>query len=357
MISIAKPIIAQEEIDAAVAALKSGALTGGPLIESFEKELALYHGYKHAVAVSSGTAALHVLMHSAGLHAGDEIIVPDFTFIATANAARYVGAVPRFCDVDEKTFNIDVSKAEKLVTPKTKAIIPVSLYGQAYNVDAVKEFAEKHSLLVLSDQCQAIGTKWRGSRNLHDQAMTLSFYPTKNLTTMEGGAVLTDDDGIAEECRLWRNIGQRKPYDYAHLGYNYRLTTVAAAIGSAQLKKLDSFTQKRRENARILNELLADIVEIPFEDERAEHVYHQYTIKTQKRDELKQFLAENGVGSNVYYPVPLHTLPTFASTDACPITERLCKTVLSLPIHPLVTHDDLQLIAEKVKEFIETKLL
>src|SRR3989338_2891036 len=233
MISIAKPLIGEEEIQAAKKALESGILTGGPLVEEFEKNLAEYCNYKHAIAVNSGTAALHVAAAALGIKQGDAIIVPDFTFIATANAARYVGAKPLFADVDRETFNLDAKSVEEVAkkNKNAKAIIPVSLYGQCYNVDEIKEVAEKYSLKIISDNAQAIGTEWKGKRNLRDDCQILSFYPTKNITTCEGGAVLTDDAQIAEECMLWRNIGQRKPYDYAHLGFNFRLPSVNAAIG------------------------------------------------------------------------------------------------------------------------------
>src|SRR3989344_6723809 len=241
MISIAKPLVGREEAEAARKALESGMLTGGPFVEEFEKRLAEYHGYNFAVTVNSGTAALHVAAAALGLSQGDGIIVPDFTFIATANTARYCNAIPLFADVDRKTFNITAESIDALARKhkNAKAIIPVSLYGQAYDVDAVREVAEKHSLKIISDNAQAIGTEWKGKRNLGDDCATLSFYPTKNITTCEGGAVLTDDPAIAEECKLWRNIGQRKPYDYAHLGYNFRLNAVSAAIGTVQLAKLD----------------------------------------------------------------------------------------------------------------------
>lgn len=353
MISIAKPLVGQEELEAVKKVFDSGVLAQGPVVEEFEKQLAAYCEYKHAIAVSSGTAALHVVMHALSIKERDEVIVPDFTFIATANAARYVGARPRFADVDRKTFNITTPAIKKRITKKTKAIIPVSLYGQAYDVDEVLGLGKELSIPVVSDNCQAIGAKWKGKKNFGETASVLSFYPTKNMTTGEGGAILTDDDNLAQECRLWRNIGQRKAYDYAHLGYNYRMTSIQAAIGIEQLKKLDSFTEKRRANAKMLDELLARVkqVETPFVDEKAFHVYHQYTIKAEKRDELKQFLSVKGVGTGVYYPQPLSTLPTFSSKDACPKTAAIVQQVLSLPVHPTVTEQDLHVIADAVKEF------
>ncbi|MBI2445154.1 DegT/DnrJ/EryC1/StrS family aminotransferase [Candidatus Micrarchaeota archaeon] len=355
MIGIAKPMIDQTDADAVLSALKSGQLTGGPIVQQFETDLAQYSGYKHAVVVSSGTAALHIAMHALGIKAGDEVVVPDFTFIATANAARYVGATPVFADVDARTFNLDSASLASKITPKTKAIIPVSLYGQAYDVDAVSEIARKHDLPVISDNCQAIGTAWNAKRNLGDAMATLSFYPTKNMTSTEGGAILTDRDEWAEECRLWRNIGQRKPYDYAHVGYNYRLNSVSAALGLSQLKRLDAFTRKRQENARTLNDLLHGTagIELPYADARATHVYNQYTLKVagSKRDALKAHLQQSGVGSNVYYPMPLSTLETFGKTAGSPTANRISAEVLSIPVHPALTDDELQTVGAAVKSF------
>ena len=362
MISIAKPLVGREEAEAARKALESGMLTGGPFVEEFEKRLAEYHGYNFAVTVNSGTAALHVAAAALGLSQGDGIIVPDFTFIATANTARYCNAIPLFADVDRKTFNITAESIDALVRKhkNAKAIIPVSLYGQAYDVDAVREVAEKHSLKIISDNAQAIGTEWKGKRNLGDDCATLSFYPTKNITTCEGGAVLTDDAQIADECKLWRNIGQRKPYDYAHLGFNFRLNAVSAAIGTEQLKKLDAITEKRRKHARILGGLLAGVegIETPVEHPNAKHVFNQYTIKVRggraKRDALKEFLAQNQIGCAIYYPTSLSQLDIFAEFSkgaSNPVSGELSGQALSLPVHPGISEEELKLIAGKVKEF------
>jgi perosamine synthetase len=364
MINIAKPIIGSEEVEAAKKALESGMLTGGPFVEEFEKKLAEYCCYKFAVSVSSGTAALHVAAAALGAKHGDGIITPDFTFIATANTARYLNAIPLFADVDSKTFNLSAESLDAVAgkNKNAKIVIPVSLYGQAYDVDAIREVAEKHSLKIISDNAQAIGTEWKGKKNLNDDCAILSFYPTKNITTCEGGAVLTDSPEIAEECKLWRNIGQRKPYDYAHLGYNFRLSAVNAAIGTEQLKKLDWITEKRRTNAKMLSELLSGIKEIetPFEHSNARHVFNQYTVKVkggrEKRDKLKDFLYKNGVGSAIYYPIPLSRLETFAEISgkqnpSNPVSEELSGQVLSLPVHPSVSQEDLPFISRKVKEF------
>lgn len=355
MIPIAKPLVGTEELSAIQKVLESGKLSAGPYVEQFEKELQDDCQYQHAVAVSSGTAALHVLFHALGIGPGDEVIVPDFTFIATANAARYVGATNVFADVDPQSFTLDPEALEAAITPQTKAVVPVSLYGQAYDVDAISKIAHEHDLLVVSDNAQSIGAKWKNRANLGDAAQILSFYPTKNMTTGEGGAILTDSDAIAEKCRLWRNIGQRKPYDYACAGYNYRLPALNAAMGSAQLKKLPQFTEARRKNARMLNDLLSNVEQLqtPVEHPDAFHVYNQYTIQAENRDALWNHLKSRGIGANVYYPHPLHSLPTFNASANTPNTEQLCQNVLSLPVHPSVTDQQIHEIADAVKAFYQ----
>ena len=364
MISIAKPLVGSEEAEAARKALESGFLTGGPFVEEFEKKLASYCGYKHAIAVNSGTAALHVAAAALGVKENDGVITPDFTFIATANTARYLNATPYFADVDSKTFNLTGDGLRKMVkqAKNAKVVIPVSLYGQAYDVDGVKEAARENNLAVISDNCQAIGTEWKGKKNFGDDAAVLSFYPTKNITTCEGGAILTDRDDVAEESKLWRNIGQRKAYDYAHLGYNFRLNAVSAAIGTVQLGKIEFITQKRRENAKVLGELLQGIqeIEVPFEHANAKHVYNQFTIKVKggKRDALKEFLGKNEIGTSIYYPIPLSKLQVFsqlpsAQSASSPVALELSVQALSLPVHPSVSSEELKLIASKVKEFFK----
>ncbi|MFA4946776.1 MAG: DegT/DnrJ/EryC1/StrS family aminotransferase [Candidatus Micrarchaeia archaeon] len=350
MISIAKPLVGAEELEEIRKVIESGALTQGPAVKEFEDAVARYEGYKHCISASSGTAALHVALLSLGVGKGDEVIIPDFTFIATANAVRYTGAKPVFVDVNARTFNIEPNAVKQAITPKTKAVIPVSLYGQCYDVDALREACAPQGVKIVSDNCQAIGAEYNNSRNLRDSFATLSFYPTKNMTTGEGGALLTDDDALAEDARLWRNIGQKGRYEYVHSGYNYRMSSIHAAIGIAQLRKLDGWTAKRRENARLYNELLEGAVETPFVDSRCKHVYHQYTIKSKRRDKLQEKLKLAGIGSGVYYPAPLHSLSIFKGRGACPVTKALCKTVLSLPVHPALSEADIRLVAETIRK-------
>ncbi len=353
-IPLSKPLIGKEEITAVTKVLESGNLVQGKVTEEFEKRLASYCGYKYAVATSNGTTALHVALAAYGVASG-EVIVPDFTFISTANAPRFVNAKPVFVDVDCTTFNILAQSVKKLVTPRTKAIIPVSLYGLPYDVDAVKEVTL--GMPIISDNCQAIGAKYKGKRNFGDNCAVLSFYPTKNITTGEGGAILTDNVELADKCKLIRNHGMRNRYEYVTMGYNFRMTDISAAIGIEQLKKLDAFTEKRRKNAKILSELLSGVKQVttPIEPAGFTHVYHQYTLRVlnSSRDSLKQHLEKKGIGSAVYYPAPLHSLEIFASekTDNCVNTAQLCREVLSLPVNPLLTEEDLHLVVDTVRSF------
>ena len=352
MINIAKPLVGSEELEEIRKVIESGRLAQGPAVKEFEGAVAEHEQRKHCIAVSSGTAALHVALKTLGIGLGDEVIVPDFTFIATANAVVHAGATPVFVDVHEDTFNIDAEKIEEAITEKTKAIIPVSLYGQPYDVKALNSVCKANGLRVVSDDCQAIGAEFEGSRNFGDAFSTLSFYPTKNMTTAEGGALLTDDGELAEKARLWANIGQAARYDYKLNGFNYRMSSVHAAIGIAQMRKLDGFIDKRRFNASLLDELLDGVVETPFVDPRCKHVYHQYTIKVDNRDSLQAKLKEKGIGSGIYYPQPLHSLSLFNSKADCPITKRLCNRVLSLPIHPALSEVEVRAVAKAVKESV-----
>lgn len=356
MINIASPIIESEEKKKVLEALDSGFLTHGPFTDEFEKKLAEYSGYKYAVAVNSGTAALHVALMAAGINEKSRVAIPDFSFIASANVVKYLGATPVYIDVDEKTFNMSLdSLRATLQREKVDAIMPVSLYGQAYDVTAINEIAAPEGILVISDNCQAIGAKWNGKSNFGDLASCLSFYPTKNLTTGEGGAILTDNEELAQKARVIKNVGMRARYEYLYVGFNYRMTNIAAAIGLEQLKKLPKFTQKRQKNACKLNEMLGNVeqIEVPFCDLRAEHVYHQYTIKAKNRDALKVHLEKNEVGSAVYYPAPLHEIPVLGAPKdvICPNAKSIASQVLSLPIHPKLSDLDLEVIASAVKNF------
>lgn len=353
MIPVAKPLLGAEEKQAVSAVLDSGMLASGPITEEFEKRFSQYVGTKYAIATSSGTTALHLALLSVGIGSGDEVIVPAFSFIATANAPLFCEAKPVFCDVDPKTFNIDSQKIKALITKKTKAILPVHLYGQSADMRPIQELAEQHGLHVIGDACQAHGAVYDGKMvGSLGEVETFSFYPTKNMTTGEGGMVTTNNDMIAEKVLSLRNHGREKTkwgYEHGCLGYNYRMTDIAAAIGLEQLKKLPKFNEMRRKNAQYFNNNLHG-VEIPYVLPNTQHAYHQYTVKSIQRDLLIQELKKNEIGFGIYYPQPLHFykhLKQYAHTDL-KISERLGAEVLSLPIHPALTPSDLERIVEVV---------
>jgi dTDP-4-amino-4,6-dideoxygalactose transaminase len=360
MIRIASPSIGNEEIKAVREVLKSGMLAQGQKVKEFEEKIAEYVGVKYAIATSSGTTALHTALLAVGIKPGDEVITTPFTFIATANSILYCNAKPVFVDVDEKTFNIDAEKIEEKITGKTKAVLPVHLYGQPADMEKILEICKSHNLLLIEDAAQALGAEFKGKKvgSFGDCAI-FSFYPTKNITTGEGGMVVTDDEKIAERCRKIRNHGEYQRYFVDLLGYNYRMTDIAAAIGLAQLKKLENLNKKRIKNAKFLTKHLKDIdgIEVPFVDKRVKHVFHQYTIKTSRRDELKEFLEKKGIQSVVYYPLPIHKQKFYQDlgyTDSLPVAEELSKKVLSLPVHPNLKKEDLKFIVESMREFFKS---
>jgi len=355
MISIAKPIIGDEEKLAVMRVLESGMIASGPQTEEFEKRFAEYVGTKYAIATTSGTTALHLGLLSLGITHGDEVIVPAFSFIATANAPLFCNAVPVFCDVNSNTFNIDTEKIEKLITKKTKAIMPVHLYGQVADMKPIEEIAEKYGLYVIGDACQAHGASYNKKKaGSFGDLECFSFYPTKNMTTGEGGMVTTDNDEFAENVLSLRNHGREKTkwgYEHGRLGYNYRMTDIAAAIGIEQLKKLPKNIELRQNNSKYFNAHLTS-VEIPYVLQVVRHSYHQYTIKSRNRDILIQNLMKNKIGYGIYYPQPLHTynhLKKYARKDL-KNSEALAKQVISLPVHPALKFEDLQQITSVVNE-------
>ena len=357
-VSIASPVIEDEEINAVVEVMKSGMIAQGPKVFEFEEEFAKYVGAKYGIATNSGTSALHVALLAAGIGEGDEVITTPFTFAATGNSILYTGARPVFVDIDEDTFTIDPAKIEEAITDKTKAIMPVQLYGQAADMDPIMEIAKNHDLIVIEDAAQAHGAEYNGVKvgNLGDMAC-FSFYPTKNMTTSEGGMITTNNEEFAENAKVYRAHGSATKYHHDVLGYNFRMTDIGAAIGLEQLKKIDSFNQKRNENAKYLNEGLADVdlVETPIVKDGYEHVYHQYTVKVKdgKRDALSDYLIENGIGNGIYYPIPLYDQVLYKKLgydQSLPVTEKTVGEVLSLPIHAKLTKFDLDLIIDTIKK-------
>ena len=356
-VPIAKPIIGDEEIENVVEVLKSGMIAQGPKVEEFEERFAEWVGADYAVAVNSGTAALHVALLSCGIGEGDEVITSPFTFIASGNSILYTGARPVFADIDLKTYTLDPNSIENLISENTKAILPVQLYGQSANMDKINEIAERYGLIVIEDAAQAHGATCNGHKvgSLGDMSC-FSFYPTKNMTTSEGGIITTNDEDLADNAKVFRAHGSSIRYHHDEIGYNFRMTDISAAIGLAQLDKIDGFNDKRIENAAYLNEGLKNVdgVVTPYCAYGSKHVYHQYTIRVEKgdRDDWVDIINECGVGTGIHYPIPLYDQPiyrTFGISGNCPNAELAADNVISLPVHPSLTKEDLDLVIEAVK--------
>jgi len=357
-IPIARPRIGTEETEAVRRVMESGNLAQGAAVAAFEREFAAFCQVKHAIAVNNGTAALHAALLAAGVGPGDEVIVPSFTFIATATSVSMCGAIPRCVDVEERTFNLDPEAVERAVTPKTRAVVGVHLFGQLCDVAAISGICDEHDLAFIEDACQAHGATFTGlPAGSFGDAGCFSFYATKNMTTGEGGMVTTDSDDLAAAVRLLINHGQSRKYLHTRLGYNYRMTDVAGAMGLVQLRKLPAMNEARVKNARYLDgHLRHDGILIPRRKAGFSHVYHQYVVQVTRefprtRDSLAMYLGEKGIGTAVHYPMPIHRQPLYgeiAPGGPCPVSERLGGTVLSLPVHPEVSEEDIAFVAETV---------
>ncbi len=360
MIPIAKPNFGEEEKRAVLEVLESGILAQGPRVKAFEQAFAAYVGRKHGVAVVNGTAALHVAMLGLGIGKGHEVLVPPLTFFACAATVIHCGARVRFADVEESTYNLDPAKAMRAVTSKTRAVMPVHLFGQTATMGPIRELAAERNLLVIEDACQAHGAEYGGKRagNLGDIAC-FSFYPTKNMTTTEGGMIVTDDDVVAERCRMLRDQGQSAKYVHDVLGFNLRMTEVCAAIGLVQLRRLDEFVRRRRETAKFLSEHFQDLKGLvpPVEGPDRVHAFYQYVVRItprfpRSRDDFVKFLNDQGVGSRPSYPMPLYAQKALAGQKhrRCRIAERVIPQLLELPVHPLVSDEDRERIAAAVDD-------
>jgi perosamine synthetase len=348
MIPAAKPLIGEDEEAAVIRVLRSGMVAQGPEVACFEEEFSALVGGRRCVAVNSGTSALHLGLLAAGIGPGDEVIVPSFTFAATANAVVLTGATPVFVDIEPKYFCIDSAAVAAAIGPKTAAIMPVHLYGHPAAMDEINSLATRHGLLVLEDAAQAHGASLNGLPvGAMGSLAAFSFYPTKNMCSAEGGMIVTNDASVERKARLLRNQGMEKRYENEIVGFNARMTDIHAAIGRVQLTKLSNWTVARQRNAAVLDDGLRGVT-VPAVAKGAVHVYHQYTIRSSERDALQSRLSECGVGSGVYYPVPVHRLPSFQLRIDLPETERAAREVLSLPVHPSLSQSDLDLIVEAV---------
>lgn len=350
-----------DELNAAIqSVLRSGQFIMGPEVKAFEQEVATYLGVKHAIAMNSGTDALVIGLRAMGIGPGDEVITTPFTFFATAEGVSMVGATPVFVDILPDTFNIDPSKIEAAITPRTKAIIPVHLFGQAADMDEIQAIAKKHGLKVLEDVAQAFSGEYQGKKlGAIGDAGAYSFFPTKNLGAYgDGGLLVTNDDALAEQAKMLRVHGAKKKYYNEVIGYNSRLDSLQAAILRVKLPYIEQWSEARKRVAENYRELFASVpgVVVPFEAEGRKHVYHQYTVRIPggKRDAVQQKLDELGVSTMIYYPVSVHQLPVYAHQGVkMPVAEHASTEVLSLPIWPQMGREVQERVAEAMKEALK----
>jgi dTDP-4-amino-4,6-dideoxygalactose transaminase len=345
-------------VDAAVArVMETGQFVLGDEVEAFEREFAAYSGAADGIALNSGTSALHLALMAAGVRAGDEVITVPFTFVATVAAIGYIGARAVFVDIDPATLTMDVTRLEAAITPRTRAIVPVHLYGQPADMDPIIAIAQRHNLVVIEDACQAHGAVYKGRPvgSLADAAC-FSFYPGKNLGAYgEGGMVVTNRPDIARDVRMLRDWGQDRKYHHVMKGYNFRMDGIQGAILRVKLRHLADWTNARRAHALDYNRLLgSDGVATPQEASYARHVYHVYAVRTTERAALQRTLQSNGIGSGIHYPVPVHLQPAYADLGYVlgdfPESERAADEVLSLPMYPELSHTTVEQVAAAVRQ-------
>jgi perosamine synthetase len=357
MIPVARPDIDDAEIAAVTEVLRSGMLAGGKRVAELEDRWAEFIGVRHAIAVSNGTVALMAIFAGLRLGPGDEVITVGHTFNATVSAILYTGATPVFVDIDPETYDISADAVAAAVTPRTKAICPVHLFGLPADMDALTEIAERHGLAIVEDACQAHGAEFRGRKVGSFGHGAFSLYGTKNMTTGEGGLITTDDDGLAAWLRLYRNQGMQERYHHDILGYNFRLTDIAAAIGLCQFDKLPRNTARRREIAARYDKAFADLpVVVPSTPSDRTHVYHQYTLDVgPSRDAIVADLATAGVSTGIFYPIPVHRQKYVLALGIdvhLPITERAADRSLSLPMFPGLTDDEQTTVIDAVRTVV-----
>jgi dTDP-4-amino-4,6-dideoxygalactose transaminase len=351
----------RKEIDAALArTLDNCTFCLGPDVAQFEKDFAQFCGAQHALGFNSGTSALHVALRLLNVEPGDEVITTPYTFIATSWAISYCGAKPVYVDIDDATFNLNPKLIEKAITPRTKAILPVHLYGHPFDVDPILEICRKHKLPLVEDAAQAVGAKYKGKTvGTFGEISCFSFYPGKNLGACgEGGALVTNNSGFAARAKSLREHGSTERYYHDEVGYNYRMEGFQGAVLGVKLKHLQKWTKERRRVAHRYYELLRDTpLQLSREANYAESAWHLYIVRHPQRDELKKFLDENGVGNAVHYPIPLHLQKAYAylghKPGDFPVAEKAAREVLSLPIYPELTDTQIQRVVEVIKEFFK----
>jgi perosamine synthetase len=358
LIPVYKPEIGKEEEEEVLKVIRSGWISSAsPAVREFEEKFSAYIGRKYGVATSNGTTALHLAVTALGIKEGDEVIVPDLTFISPVNVVLYNRAIPVIVDVEEENWGLDPEKVRKAITNKTKAIIVVHLYGNPAKVSELKEIAEEKGIYLIEDCAEAHGAEYEGKKvgNFGDIAC-FSFYANKVITTGEGGMCLTDDEGLYEKMQILRDHGMTKEKRYWHevVGYNYRMTGLQAALGLAQLKKIDKFIERKREIARLYQELLEGVVTVQRDPPNGKSIFWLFSILTEKRDELAEYLAKNGVETRKFF-YPVHEMPPYVefTKSSYPISKKLSRIGMNLPSYPSLGADDIKYISGKIKEFVK----
>ena len=360
MIPIAKPFIDDREKEKVLEVMDTGMLASGQYVRDFEEKFASYAECKYGIATTSGTTALQVAVEAAGIKEGDRVLTTPFTFIASSNSILFNGAEPVFVDIDEKTFNIDPELIRKELEndPDISALLIVHLYGLSCNMDEIMDLVKEYDLTLIEDCAQSHGARYRGKPvGSFGDVSIFSFYPTKNMTTSEGGMIVTDDEEIGEKSKLLVNHGSSSRYRHEILGFNYRMTNIEAAIGLVQLEKIDNFNQKRKENAAYFTENFKDLdwLQLPYYPKEADHVFHLYTVKVDGRKDFASYLKDNGIGYGIHYPEPIYNQKLYQDLGydnyQLKKKKKTCERCISLPVHPALTDKELKKIVNVVSSY------
>lgn len=362
-IPVAKPQIDQQEIKAVSSLMETGNLAQGATVREFEKGFSEHFGYSGSAAVCNGTAALHVALMAAGVKAGDIVLTTPFTFVATSNAVLYCGAIPLYADIDENTFNISPDSLRELAEsyPEARFLLIVHLFGQSCDMEGIMKVANEYNLVIIEDCAQAHGASYNAKPvGTFGCGGTFSFYPTKNMSTGEGGMIASEYTDFLEECHLLINHGARVRYVHETLGFNYRMTNIAAAIGIEQLKKVSEMNERRRFNAAYyFSNIINSNISLPYVDPQGLHVFHQFTLKVENRDVFVKYLESNQIGSGIYYPVPVHKQKHIQlhieengyNQPSCPVAEKISSLVVSIPVHPALHIAELKHITKVINKY------
>jgi len=358
-IAINVPLVGKEEIIAVTSILKNGALTsaanhGGKHVQNFERSAASFVKSKYAIAVNSGTAALQAALYALDVKKGDEVLVPSFTFVATANAVISTGAKPVFVDILKENYTIDPDDLAKKITKNTRAIIPVHLYGNVAHVEQLSEISKKHNIPIIEDSAQSLGSTYKGKHTgTFFEMGCYSMYPAKVMTAGEGGFIVTNNKKLRDKLLMIRNHGMVHGYDTRIFGLNLRLPEINAAIATVQMKKLPNFLKLRKRNANLLSKLLSDLkITLPHQRKDENVNWYLYTVATNKRNKILKILNEKGIGAASYYPIPVHKTPFYKLKTKLSVTDWAASHVISLPIHPKVTHNNIEFIAKTIRDIL-----